>query len=618
MKWFYDLKIATKLLIGFVIVALLAGAVGLVGIINIRNIDNLDSEMYECHTATMPCLASIARDYLRETVELRNIYINQYVSEGQKNLFEDYDGSIDESIEKYKAGISDDTEQKYFDDLCQSISDFQELRDQFLSMVEANRINEAHQLLFGDRATEIQNGVRDGTDKLLTLKTELAQKSSDKNSAAAASASIVMIIIAIIGVVLAVFLGIFISRTISKPVKEMVTAADKLSVGDIEVSVAAETKDEIGDLMHAVAKVVGNIQEQVLAVEKIAAGDMTIDVTVKSEKDVLGKKLSEMIEMNNQILTDIFAASDQVAAGAKQLSSSSQMLSQGSTEQASSVEEITSSMTQVAAQTKQNATNANQANELALVAKENAEQGNKQMEGMVKAMAEINEASAKIFNIIKVIDDIAFQTNLLALNAAVEAARAGQHGKGFAVVAEEVRNLAARSANAAKETTEMIENSIQKVKAGTEIAHNTAEALNKIVNEVAKAATLVGDIATASNEQASGIAQINQAIEQVAQVVQTNSAIAEESASASEELSSQADLLKDTVSRFKLKKAKTGVGLENSLNSEMIRLIEDIVDKKKGHRQIEQLPESTGGMPIAQGGSGKAKISLEDNNFGKY
>ncbi len=171
---------------------------------------------------------------------------------------------------------------------------------------------------------------------------------------------------------------------------------------------------------------------------------------------------------------------------------------------------MTAAITEIAAQTRQNAANANQANELALNARDNAAQGNEQMQEMLDAMEGINESSANISKIIKVIDEIAFQTNILALNAAVEAARAGQHGKGFAVVAEEVRNLAARSASAAKETTDLIEGSIRKVQSGTKIANDTAQALNKIVEGVSQAAVLVGDIAVASNEQATGIAQVDQ------------------------------------------------------------------------------------------------------------
>jgi len=209
----------------------------------------------------------------------------------------------------------------------------------------------------------------------------------------------------------------------------------------------------------------------------------------------------------------------------------------------------------VASQTKTNAENAGKANSVAEQTKDLAVAGNARMQEMLSAMDEINQSSNNINKIIKVIDDIAFQTNILALNAAVEAARAGQYGKGFAVVAEEVRNLAAQSANAAKETTALIEDSIRKAGDGTKIAKETAEALGRIVEGVEAVSSLVSGINAASTEQAAAIAQINEGISLVSQVVQANSATSEESAAASEELSSQAEALKKMIGQFRVKRA---------------------------------------------------------------
>ena len=377
----------------------------------------------------------------------------------------------------------------------------------------------------------------------------------------AAASSLVWVVI-IVGLALVAMTGLTIWIFVSKGLKKMpaiTEMAGRIANGDISFGNldydTTPTKNEITLLERAFSAISKSVKSQAETMEKIADGDYSVNIPVRSDFDVMNKAINHMLDKTNDALNQINSSTAQVSFGSQQIAGGSQTLAQGSTEQAASVEELSSAISEVADKTDANAKMAEQAATLANKIKGSAHEGNRHMDQMMEAVKEINRSSQDISKVIKVIDDIAFQTNILALNAAVEAARAGQHGKGFAVVAEEVRNLASKSAAAAKDTGTMIQDSMVKAELGVRIAGETAVSFTEISEGVNESSRLINEIAKSSEEQSFGIGEINRGIEQIAKVIQQNSATAEESAAASQEMSSQSNMLEDLVGQFKLKKA---------------------------------------------------------------
>ncbi len=431
-----------------------------------------------------------------------------------------------------------------------------EWEKQFKASVQQTTALEANQAQQNAKATEVDSTIGlvvDGVTKHVR----------EVGSAMANLIGVVQTVIAgvsIVAVLLGVFAGVLVARNITTGVSTATSVMGRIAKdGDLTMEISASNmnrRDEVGDLARAVHSVIQEFQNVAEMAKQLAAGDWQTQVHIRGDLDVMNQDLASIASMLDQVnhaLREINDSVKQVATGAGEVSSASTTLSSGAQESAASLEEITASMSEISGQTKTNAENAAQARDLAQKATQAAGEGQSAMQQMTGAMDRITTNSNEIQRVIKVIDDIAFQTNLLALNAAVEAARAGQHGKGFAVVAEEVRNLAARSAKAAQETSELIAKSGHEIEKGGEVASHTAEVLNTIVEQIKQTTDLVGGIATASNEQAQGVGQVTVGLQQIDAVTQQNTAAAEESASAANEMSGMATTLQNLVAKFKLR-----------------------------------------------------------------
>lgn len=359
---------------------------------------------------------------------------------------------------------------------------------------------------------------------------------------------------------LLIVLGVLI-RKMTKPIKSITDITNKLAEGELDVNIDIKSNDEIGALAKSIESLtirlksyIVYIDESVKVLNELANGNL--DMNLKNDYDGEFARLKTVLLHVSETLRDtignIKESAESINMNSEQVSSGAQVLAQGTTEQASAIEELSAEINEIYTAIANNAEYAGIAGKKALEASKEVEKGNTQMRDMLTAMDEISNSSSEIGKIIKVIDDIAFQTNILALNAAVEAARAGSAGKGFAVVAEEVRNLAGKSAEAAKQTTALIENSISAINKGTTLADEAGKSLAGIVNKTSETNDLINEIVNASSQQTVSVNQIRSGIEQISSVVQENAATAEASAANSEELSGQVQILKDLVSKFRI------------------------------------------------------------------
>lgn len=409
--------------------------------------------------------------------------------------------------------------------------------------------------LDGKKITGVHDAVGDTGWSILTGLPQTELEATSK----AVAATIGMVVFALLLVLVPVIL--LIARGIVKPLKVLSVASNRIADGDLDVTVETASADEVGQVSTAIGKTVLRLKEYInyideisSVLDKIAQGNLRYELSYEyqGEFSKIKDSLLNIQSTLSSTFSEILQSADQVAGGSEQVSGGAQGLSQSTTEQAATIQQLSATINEISRNINKNAQDSNTASQITSEAGQKLIAGNEEMKKMLSAMEDISAASKKIEKIIKAIDDIAFQTNILALNAAVEAARAGAAGKGFAVVADEVRNLASKSAQAAQDTTQLIQDAITAVDHGTKIANKTAETLVEVIEGSEQAARIVSEISLSAADQARSIDQMMQGIDHISSVIQNNAATAEESAATSEELSAQAESLQRTVSQFQI------------------------------------------------------------------
>ena len=520
MNWFKDVKVGHKLMGAFATVTVLMGILGFVGLGSMRTLSRDFRSLYADRLVPAVQLATVVDSFTQLRLSAMQMMLagspeeRARIQQGdQKRL-----ATIDEQMKAYAATYlvpEEVTGLKAWND---QYPTYLASRQRMLDLYAAGRAAEANALRTRETGA-LGVAATASLEKLIAAQATTGAAIARKVETQTTSAMAILIALLVLAPLVALGTGLFLSRSIVGSLMHVVERATLGATGDLRVRVDVKSKDELG---------------------------------------LMGEQLNKMMQNFEQNMYQVAKASMAITAASQELSSTSQAISSGAQEQASALEETAASLEQMTASVKQNADNAQQAAQLARGARDVAEKGGNVVTSAVEAMREINASSRKIADIITAIDEIAFQTNLLALNAAVEAARAGEQGRGFAVVAGEVRNLAQRSATAAKEIKGLINDSVEKVESGSKLVNQSGAQLEEIVTSVKRVTDIVGEIAASSREQSTGIEQVNTAVTQMDAVTQSNASQTEELASTAEGLSGQAQAMRKLVQRFKLEPAGAG------------------------------------------------------------
>ena len=555
-----NLKIKHKLTIGFAVIALLIFCIQVFSVSGMISINAQNKMFMEKTLPNTDAVWSMRRDMISA-----QRYLLLALAEDDINLIEENLAKADEdaqnvtyTFELYKKNYR--VSEKLVNEFAETAFAMSEPRNKISELLRKNN-NESNKAAANIYVNEYKPALDKAAEILKQIDSEqiiLSDKQYEKADKTFKGSAITVFLIFLFSIVIMAYIVTKIMRAIITPLNKIRLAVEDLANGDFSSELEYDSNDEFGITCKLIKESFNELKQDITAISKymdlISNGDLSFktEKTFKGELSYIETSIDNLVDNMNRSFNTIMISSSEINSSAEQVSAGAQSLAQGSTEQASSIEELSATIAEITDQVNSNSENAIDAKNISKQTGESMQNALADMNEMVSSINNISDTAENIEKIIKVINDIAFQTNILALNAAVEAARAGEAGKGFAVVADEVRNLAGKSADAAKETTNLIEESINAVNDGQDVAKRAFEKFESVVLQTEKVVNKISDIAEQSEKQANNISQIAIGIDQISAVVQTNSATSEESAATAEELTSQANILYNTMQQFKL------------------------------------------------------------------